>query len=56
VSEYFKRNRTLVACSVVLTINGTSHSGTVPSDNWTRFNLPMTTTYNADIVIKENSC
>ncbi len=40
VSNYFKQNKDLVACSTVLTINGTAHSGTDITQNWTRFNLP----------------
>jgi len=57
VSNYFKRNRTLVACSEVLTANGTEHSGSTPSNNWTRFNLPVgSTVTNANIVIRQDSC
>jgi hypothetical protein len=56
VSNYFKRNRVLVACSTAMTTNGTEHSGTEPSQNWTRFNLPTTNNSAAHIVIKENSC
>jgi hypothetical protein len=56
VFNYFKRNRVLVACSTAMTVNGTEHSGDVPSANWTRFNLPSTNNSAAHIVIKENSC
>ncbi|MGK2927616.1 MAG: hypothetical protein ACSLE2_18540, partial [Lysobacterales bacterium] len=56
VSNYFKRNKTLVACSAAMTTNGTEHSGDVPAQNWTRFNLPTSITSEAHIVIKENSC
>ena len=52
----FGRNRVLVACSTAMTVNGTEHSGDVPSANWTRFNLPSTNNSAAHIVIKENSC
>ncbi len=56
VYNYFKRNKVLVACSATLVIQGTEHSGEVPSQNWTRFNLPKAHTSNANIVIKENNC
>jgi hypothetical protein len=54
VDNYFKRNKDLVACSGLLEINGTAHSGTTVADNWTRFNLPQTGNItNANIYIKE---
>jgi hypothetical protein len=56
VSNYFKAGKVLVACSSVLSVNGTEHSGTDPSSNWTRFNLPEANVTNANIVIKLNSC
>jgi hypothetical protein len=56
ISNYFKKNRVLVACSTAMTTNGTEHSGDVPAQNWTRFDLPSATTSAAHIVIKENSC
>jgi hypothetical protein len=58
VNNYFKRNKNLVACSGILSINGTNHSGSTVADNWTRFNLPQTGTItNANIYIKEGlSC
>ncbi|HET6564946.1 MAG TPA: hypothetical protein VFG52_05990, partial [Xanthomonadales bacterium] len=56
VASYFKFQKTLVACSTVMSINGTNHSSTTPGDNWTRFNLPSMQTLNADVVIKENTC
>jgi len=57
VSNYFKRNKILVACSVILQPNGTEHSsGDSVEQNWTRFNLPSGTTPDATIVIKEGSC
>lgn len=57
VRNYFKNNKDLVACSTVLTINGTEHSGSDISQNWTRFNLPLANVNNANIVIKEGiSC
>jgi hypothetical protein len=46
----------LVACSTAMTTNGTEHSGDLPEANWTRFNLPSSSTSSAHIVIKENSC
>ncbi len=57
VRNYFKRNKDLVACSTVLAINGTEHSGTDITQNWTRFNLPQTgDLFSANIYIKEGSC
>jgi len=56
VSNYFKRNSELYACSGVLTVNGTEHSGDTPDRNWTRFNLPGINAVNADIVLKAGSC
>ena len=52
VSNYKKRNKTLVACSDVLTAQGSDTS----ANPWTRFFLPTTNTANANIVIRENSC
>jgi len=57
VSNYFKANKTLLACSEVLDPNGTEHSsGTTIEQNWTRFNLPLGTTPDATIIIKQDSC
>jgi type IV pilus modification protein PilV len=56
IAKYFKTNKELYACSTVMSINGTNHSGTIPADNWTRFNLPVTQHLMADVVIKEGSC
>jgi hypothetical protein len=56
VDNYFKRNTTLLACSTVLTVNGTEHSGTDPAQNWTRFNLPLSGSSSAHIVIKKDTC
>jgi prepilin-type N-terminal cleavage/methylation domain-containing protein len=56
VSMYYKRNKYLVACSSIMSINGTDHSGDNPEDNWTRFNLPGYQNFFANVVIKENSC
>jgi hypothetical protein len=56
VSNYFKRNVELYACSSVLAVNGTEHSGDTPNLNWTRFNLPGAGMVNADIVLKAGSC
>jgi len=56
VSNYFKMNKNLLACSSVLTTHGQEHSGDDPSLNWTRFNLPYETTTLANIVIREDSC
>jgi type II secretory pathway pseudopilin PulG len=56
VFNYFKPNKVLLACSAVLSVNGTEHSGTDPSQNWTRFNLPLANVTNANVIIKENFC
>jgi type IV pilus modification protein PilV len=56
VSGYFKSGRVLVACSDVMTINGTQHSGDIPSQNWTRFNLPSSSIDTAHIVIRQDNC
>lgn len=56
VRNYFKMNKILLGCSTVLSTNGTQHSGTTPSQNWTRFNLPLSSVGNANIVIKEDTC
>jgi prepilin-type N-terminal cleavage/methylation domain-containing protein len=56
VSNYFKRNTDLYGCSAVLSVNGTEHSGSTPDHSWTRFNLPLSGTVNADIVLKAGSC
>jgi len=55
VNNYFKKNKNLVGCSSVLTINGTAHSGSDIASNWTRFNLPLANNSNANIFIKEAS-
>jgi type IV pilus modification protein PilV len=55
VSNYFKRTRVLVACTDVMTVNGTEHSGETAALNWTRFNLPGESVI-ANIVIRENNC
>jgi len=39
----------------VLGINGTAHSGSDISLNWTRFDLPKVNVSNANIVIKEGT-
>jgi type IV pilus modification protein PilV len=56
VSNYFKRNRVLVACANGLTIHGTEHSGSTPQNNWTRFTLPDEELLDANIVIREDTC
>ena len=54
ISNYYKPNAALLGCSV----NGnlSIHGAEVSTNNWTRFNLPMSETLNADIVIRQNSC
>jgi prepilin-type N-terminal cleavage/methylation domain-containing protein len=52
ISNYYKAGRVLVGCSAVLNIHGSE----ISNNNWTRFDLPSSTTNNANIVIKENNC
>jgi prepilin-type N-terminal cleavage/methylation domain-containing protein len=54
IFNYAKQNKTLLGCSVNgnLSVQG-NDTGSNP---WTRFNLPLTETLNADIVIRENNC
>jgi len=52
ISNYDRNNRTLLGCSDVLDIHGSE----VSANNWTRFNLPLASISNGDIVIKEDSC
>ncbi|HLF30674.1 MAG TPA: hypothetical protein VI566_06555, partial [Xanthomonadales bacterium] len=52
VSNYYKQGQIRIGCSSVLVTNG-NETG---SAGWTRFNLPSSTTSDADIVIKNNSC
>ncbi|MEJ8568496.1 type IV pilus modification PilV family protein [Elongatibacter sediminis] len=52
VTNYYKHNQTRVACSPTLSVQG-SDTG---ANGWTRFNLPMSSTTDADIIIKLNSC
>ena len=57
VSNYFRPNTVLLACSEVLQPNGTEHSsGDSVEQNWTRFYLPMGTVSDATIIIKQDSC
>ena len=54
IFNYAKQNKTLLGCSV----NGnlSIHGSETGSNPWTRFNLPLTQTLDADIVIRETSC
>jgi type IV pilus modification protein PilV len=54
IFNYFKLNANLVGCSA----NGTMtiHGSEVSANNWTRFNLPLSSSSDANIVIKVNSC
>jgi len=56
VSNYYKRNKTLVACSDVLDVHETPHTGETVDQNWTRFDLPFTDKLAANIVIREGGC
>ena len=56
VSNYFKNNTTLVACSDELVIHGQEHIATNGTGNWTRFDLPPSSTSTAHIVIKQDIC
>ena len=52
VSNYYKDGANRIACSDVLQLHG-SQTG---ASGWTRFNLPASTTGNADIIIKLDNC
>jgi prepilin-type N-terminal cleavage/methylation domain-containing protein len=52
ISGYVKGVKVLLGCSDVLVIHGSEISG----NNWTRFDLPESSTTGADIVIREDSC
>jgi type II secretory pathway pseudopilin PulG len=52
VSNYYKSNEYRVGCSNVMVIQG-AETG---ANGWTRFNLPLSSTSNANIIIKVNSC
>ncbi len=56
VFNYFKKNRTLLACSDVMEVHGQGHSGDTPEGNWTRFYLPEEATTTANIVIRLDNC
>lgn len=56
VFNYYKATKNLYACSSALTVHGQEHSGDIPTQNWTRFNLPSETNTSANIVIREDSC
>jgi len=56
VSNYFKKNNNLLACSTSLTTYGSPHTGTVDTDNWTIFTLPQTgDTTSLNIYIKSGT-
>ena len=54
IFNYYKPNQNLLGCSV----NGNLgvHGREVSTNNWTRFNLPLFTTPDADIVIRSDNC
>ena len=54
IYNYFKVNTNLLGCSA----NGTMtiHGSEVSTNNWTRFNLPLSSRSDANIVIKANNC
>ena len=57
VTNYYKPNTAMVACSAVLQVNGTEHGdGSSADQTWTRFNLPKSTTISADILVKVGPC
>jgi hypothetical protein len=56
VSNYYKANRVLVACSDVMTVQGQEHISVNGIGNWTRFILPEGSVTDVTIIIKENSC
>jgi len=52
ISNYVKGVKTLLGCSDVMSIHGSETS----NNNWTRFNLPASSTTGANIIIREDSC
>jgi len=54
IFNYYKPNTVLIGCSV----NGnlSTHGSEIGANGWTRFNLPLTQTLNADIVIRVSPC
>ena len=54
VFNYYKATKTLFGCSdgLVVQVQGP----TTTTENWTRFDLPLTSSTTAHIVIKETSC
>jgi type IV pilus modification protein PilV len=54
IYNYYKQNKALLGCSA----NGTLsiHGSETGSNPWTRFNLPLVQTLDADIVIRQDSC
>ena len=54
IYNYSKVNTNLLGCSA----NGTMtiHGSEVSTNNWTRFNLPLSSRSDANIVIKANNC
>jgi prepilin-type N-terminal cleavage/methylation domain-containing protein len=54
IFNYYKPNTVLVGCSV----NGnlSIHGSEIGANGWTRFNLPLTETLDADIVIRSDNC
>jgi type IV pilus modification protein PilV len=56
VSNYYKLDTILVACSDGLTVKGQEHISINGTGNWTRFGLPEVSASNVTIVIKQNTC
>jgi hypothetical protein len=56
ISNYYKLDTVLVACSDGLTVKGQEHISINGTGNWTRFGLPEVSASNVTIVIKQNTC
>jgi prepilin-type N-terminal cleavage/methylation domain-containing protein len=55
IFNYGKGPQLILGCSDVLDTHGVSHVS-VGGENWTRFNLPLTTTPGADIILRLDDC
>jgi hypothetical protein len=55
IYNYDLGRKVVLGCSDVLDTHGVEHGGGV-SESWTRFNLPLSETVGADIILREDSC
>jgi len=55
IFNYGKGRQIILGCSAVLATHGVSHVS-IGGENWTRFNLPPSTTLGADIILRLETC